>query len=591
MRASNVAGAIVSVVKDGEIIFNEGFGYSDLEGNKKVNPDETMFILGSLSKLFTWTAVMQLVEKGKLDLNTDVNEYLDFEIPATFSIPITLKNLMAHNHGFQDVKFGQMTANANDVIPIGEWLKNNIPERVYPPGKYSAYANYGTALAGYIVERVSGKDYHSYIEKNILIPLEMNHTTSRQPIPEKLLSDLAKGYMFINDEYQSQELFTNIAAQVAPAASFRSSGVDMSKFMMAHLNYKKNGIAKIFEDKTAEIMHSQSFTHDPRVNGMAHGFWELDMNGQTIIGHSGSHFTFNSFLMLLPDQNLGIYISTNSRGGTSFLGENFDVFKRDFIEHFFPKNILNPKSTTDFTERFDKYKGNFHFTHGRSETTPENLFGMLMATNIETDHNGLTLSLTGAPKRYIEIEPNVFQEEGSENKLVFHSDDNGNITEAFYNPLPLTALVKNKWYSAIGFNLVLLSFCLLLFLSVIIRGIVSIILHFIGKKESTRQQLAKNIRRTEFIVSFLSICCLLNAFASNIDIYNVYIGNLPLWLYTQPITVFIALLMFVMIFLTAQVWKKNIWSLSGRIYNTLITMATVGFVWFMYFWNILGKSF
>ncbi len=109
MRSHSIASATVSVVKDGELFFAKGYGYADRESRRPVDPERTLFRPGSISKLFTWTAVMQLVEQGKIDLDADVNEYLtDFRIPDTFPEPITMEHLMTHTPGFEDGGLGYL---------------------------------------------------------------------------------------------------------------------------------------------------------------------------------------------------------------------------------------------------------------------------------------------------------------------------------------------------------------------------------------------------------------------------------------------------------------------------------------------------
>ena len=173
----HIAGATVAAVQDGEVVFTRGYGTADVASGAPVEPGATLFRIGSLTKLFTWTAVMQLVEAGKLDLHADVNSYLDFTLPATYPQPITMWHLMTHTAGFENRNLGYGAASAADLQPLGQWLPAHIPARVRPPGAAAAYSNYGAALAGYIVERVSGQPYEQYIRQHILQPLGMQHTT------------------------------------------------------------------------------------------------------------------------------------------------------------------------------------------------------------------------------------------------------------------------------------------------------------------------------------------------------------------------------------------------------------------------------
>src|SRR6266536_1274853 len=176
LERDNIAGATIAVVKDGKLLFAKGYGYADYEQKKTVSPEETLFRPGSVSKLFTWTAVMQLVEQGKLDLDRDVNAYLDFKIPDAFGKPITLRNVMTHTPGFEEAVQELFVGDAKDLKPLGPYLKEHLPERIFPPGTTPAYSNYATAMAGYIVQRVSGQDYFDYVDEHILKPLGMTHS-------------------------------------------------------------------------------------------------------------------------------------------------------------------------------------------------------------------------------------------------------------------------------------------------------------------------------------------------------------------------------------------------------------------------------
>src|SRR5215467_4771549 len=190
IKHDDIAGATIAVVKDGKLLFAKGYGYADLEKKKPVSPQDTLFRPGSISKLFTWTAIMQLYEQGKLDLDRNVNDYLDFKIPDAFGKPITLKNIMTHTPGFEEQVKDLFT---NDAAKpnLGEYLKAHIPKRIYPPGTVPAYSNYATAVAGYIVQRVSGRPFEEYVSENIFKPLNMTHSTFVQPLPSNLASSMS----------------------------------------------------------------------------------------------------------------------------------------------------------------------------------------------------------------------------------------------------------------------------------------------------------------------------------------------------------------------------------------------------------------
>ena len=167
LEREDIAGAVIAVVKNGQVLFAKGYGYSDMSKRTPVTTDATLFRIGSISKLFVWTSVMQLVEQGKLDLNRDVNDYLDFKIPPAYGKPITLRNLLTHTPGFEDVWNDMFVRDAHHMYPLGQYLKNHVPVRIFPPGSVPAYSNYGATLAGYIVQRVSGEPFEKYAAENI----------------------------------------------------------------------------------------------------------------------------------------------------------------------------------------------------------------------------------------------------------------------------------------------------------------------------------------------------------------------------------------------------------------------------------------
>lgn len=576
MPANHIAGATVAVVKDGRTLFVKGYGYADVARRAPVDPERTLFVLGSLSKLFTWTAVMQLVEQGKLDLDADVNAYLDFKIPPTYAQPITLKHLMAHSAGFEDNKFAQMSEAPGPLIPLGTWLKAHLPARVCPPGQVSAYGNHNAALAGYIVERVSGMGFDEYLETRLFGPLGMTHTSSRQPLA---IAGLSQGYRFVDGGFQPQ---AGGLLHAAPAGSVCASAADMARFMIAHLDDGRLGEASLLQPATARLMHQRSFSHDPRVNGFAHGFWELDANGQRIIGHAGSHFIFNSMLMLFPEQRLGVFLATNSDGGNAFVGNNYFAFHQAFVQHCFPREAPRAPVQANPAARFC---GSYHVTMGRSETTPEKLFA-LMAVNMQAGAEGLLVTMPFGKTRFVEVEPRVFRQVDGDHLLVFQEDNTGAITRGFYGPAPVTALVKNRWFEAPAFHLLLLGSCVAVFLSMLVPvGLL------IRRPRTPAGPLERAARWIAIVESLLCPLLLIGIVASLFNIPGLMTGQLPWWSFLRGLSVAVALLALSLVASSVLAWKRRWWGLAGRIHHTLAASAAAGFVWFLWFWNLLGKGF
>jgi CubicO group peptidase (beta-lactamase class C family) len=361
MEKHHIAGAAVSVVKDSKLFFAKGYGYADLKNHIPVDPERTNFRIGSAGKVFAWTAVMQLAEQGKLDLNADINDYLDFRIPDTYPQPITLKHLMTHTSGFENRLRGSVVSDADDLVPPREWLVSHMPARVRPPGDYAGYSNYNAMLAGYIVARVSGEPYDQYIQEHILNPLGMVHSTAQSPIPSDLRAHTSKGYTYEDGTFQA---FPDYTAQpaVLPSGAHQASVTDMARFMIAHLRDGRYGDAntadaRILNKSTMRQMHSTLYTPDPRLLGTAYGFFDFSANGQRTLGYSGYSPPMNSLLLLLPEQNLGVFVVYNSDGGGELTLQHLG-FQRALFDHYFPAPAVKPvQPPADFAERAGRFEG------------------------------------------------------------------------------------------------------------------------------------------------------------------------------------------------------------------------------------------
>ncbi|WP_044336062.1 serine hydrolase domain-containing protein [Sphingomonas hengshuiensis] len=305
LERGSIAGAVVVVVRGNGTVLQKGYGYADYATRKPVSPDATLFRPGSISKLLTWTAVMQQVEAGRIDLDKDVNSYLDFTIPAFDGKPVTMRNIMTHTAGFEESVRHLITSDPKAALPLGRLVKVTLPQRVFAPGTTPAYSNYATGLAGYIVERVSGMSFDAYVEQRIFAPLGMTRSSFRQPLPDALKPLMSSGYPDVNDKAKPFEIVAP-----APAGSLSSTGADMGKFMMAHLT--NNGV--LMKPETMRMMHDFRAPGIGPLNTMALGFYEQWVNGQRSISHGGDTQWFHSDLWLFPESDVGLYISMNSSG-------------------------------------------------------------------------------------------------------------------------------------------------------------------------------------------------------------------------------------------------------------------------------------
>ncbi|HEX8035950.1 MAG TPA: serine hydrolase [Ktedonobacterales bacterium] len=472
LAANHIPGATVAVVKDGQLLLAKGYGAADMARGIPVQADATLFRVGSVSKLFTWTAVMQLKEQGKLDLNADVNKYLKtFQIPDTYPRhPITLAHLLTHTAGFEDRGIGT-GAHANQMQPLGVWLAHNIPARVRLPGQVTSYSNYGATLAGYIVEQVSGQPFDTYIEQHILQPLGMSHSTFRQPVPPSLAADVSVGYSFGGGTYTAQP-FEYVAPW--PAGSMSATATDMANFMIAHLQNGRFGDTRILQDATAREMHAQHFTNDPRVPGFAYGFYESRLAGQRIIGHLGDTQWFHSELALLPEHNVGIFVSVNSINGQSAPAALVEAF----VDRYYgggPK-ALPPTALPGYADRAARIAGSYWPTR-HSYTTLEKvtmLFSTMSVTATGNGHLSISLGVGSQALDVVEVAPWVFRQVRPQDfwmdvgTIVFQTDASGNVTSVLLGNVPMLAWQRTAWYETPGFHLLLILACLLFFIAALI---------------------------------------------------------------------------------------------------------------------------
>lgn len=313
LATREVAGAVVTVVQNGKVLFSRGYGFADVDKGIAVDGQRTLFRPGSVSKMFTWTALLQQVELGRVDLDADVNTYLDFKIPEFEGKPIRVRDLLSHTPGMSDV--GGLTAPTVDkLVPYVQWMKGRIPQRLWQPGTESSYSNYGSVIAGYIVERVSGEPFADYVEKHIFAPLGMASTTFREPLPAALAPRMASGYIYKDGRLVAEpfELFS----PVMPAGSGTSSGADMARFMMAMLNGGALGNARILKASSVQLLMRDSHANAPGLPGMAHGFFVVREAGPRLVGHGGNTGDFHSNMILSPETGIGFFVSETGGQGS-----------------------------------------------------------------------------------------------------------------------------------------------------------------------------------------------------------------------------------------------------------------------------------
>jgi CubicO group peptidase (beta-lactamase class C family) len=589
LQREDIAGAVISVVKDGKLLFSKGYGYSDVAKKVPVSPSDTLFRPGSVSKLFTWTAVMQLQEQGKLDLDRDVNEYLDFKIPATYPKPITLRDLMTHTPGFEESLQELFEADAKDLKPLSEYMKAHLPERVYPPFTTPAYSNYGATMAGYIVERVSGENFDAYVEEHIFKPLGMMHTSFRQPLPDALKPLMSNGYPVASGKPGPFEI-----VQAEPAGSSSSAADDMARFMIAHLQDGRFENTQILRTETARLMHSRQFANLPEMNAMCLGFYEETRNGHRIIGHAGDTQYFHSDLHLMADAGLGFFISYNS-GGKGENSPRTSVWQA-LLDRYFPFEPSSAQTVSTAAQDAAEVSGAY-ISSRRADTTILKVLTVLGELKVHSNKDG-TISadafkdLNGTPKKFVEIAPRLFRDVNGQDRIGFKRDDRGRMVLVI--DFPFMVFQKAAWYENSGLNLpILIGSVVVLLLTLLLWPVAALVRRHYGKKlELTPQQ--RKLRRLIRIVCALELAFLaffMGFFAIALkDLSMLYPRYNPLLRMIQ-IVGWLGVLGGVLVLygVLRSFTERGRW-LGSRISDGLVAFACLGFIWFVFVWNMLHWS-
>jgi CubicO group peptidase (beta-lactamase class C family) len=577
LKAGDIPGAVVVVVKDGQPLTMRGFGYSDLKAHKPVDPNLTLFRPGSVSKLFTWTAVMQLVQAGKLNLDADINTYLDFKIPPKDGKPITLRNLMTHTPGFAETAKYLIEFGEKHPQPLGKILSRWVPERIYAPGTMPAYSNYGASVAGYIVERVSGEPFDSYVQRHIFATAGMTHSTFDQPLPAGLKPYMSKAYKPGTSEPQPYEVIG-----MAPAGALASTGADMGRFMIAHLNHT------LINPQTAQLMYANANKPYPDLPAMALGFYHEDRNGLNIVGHGGDTVFFHSDLHLFLDKNVGLYISMNSVGKDGAAHALREELLQEFADRYYPAPAQNLPTASTAKDHGRVLSG--HYVSSRAGGFNFlRLAALLGETSVGVDKDGVLVasSITdpsGSPRKWREVKPWLWQEVNGSDYLQAIPDGNGGIRMFSITPyapiiefLPAPASLNAGWIFPVAG---------LAFLIVLIAALGWPIVALVRRRYKYQSdvsgralQLHRATRATAWLFILLGVGWVLILTAVNNDLTSLN-GGLDIWMRLLQLVLIVAILGTL-----AAIW--NAWTVAnvpGRhrlatVWAILIALAAAFLVW------------
>ena len=593
-KAAHIPGMTFVLVKDGKIFFSKGYGYANIEEKTPVIPDRTLFRLGSISKVLTTTAVMQLVEGGKLNLNEDINKYLKaFQIKNNNFKPITSDHLLTHTDGF-DVAWtiGGGTRCESKMPSLEAFLRDHLPQQVRQPGEFYVYGDVGMSLAGYLVEVLSGEPFTQYVEKHILEPLDMRHSSFQQPLPTNLSPNLAAGYNYKNGRYIKTP-FT--CGKSSPTIGLSATATDMAHFMIAQLQGGSYGKQRILQENTVAEMNRQHFTNFPNHDGMsgsAYGFYERFQNNQRGLEHGGSMYGYSSQFFMLPEHNLGLFFAFNNDDTTN-IRENLIV---KFLERYYPEPkdkdpLPQPKLTAESQQRLAQMDGSYRFIRYPQHSLVKLWivwFGPRPDLGLKTNSDG-TVSVLPRGTKWVEVEPWLLRYKDTNNYINFRRDGEGKVTNISLSNYVFITYDKLDWYETVTFQRVLFGFCVVMFLSAFwvwpIRGLI--------RNSSPASRVTGILRLLVGLIGILNVSFMIGMF--------LVILQIGYWEFFFGMPAIVVALLYLPIFTTGMAtglpivgwlaWQDKSWSIIGRVHYILIVLAAGVFIVLLNYWNLLGFRF
>ncbi len=586
-RDYELAGMTFALVLDRRLAFSKGYGYADLASRTPVDPARHLFRPGSVGKLFTWTAVMQLVESGALSLDAPVQQYVSqLEIPEAFGVPLTLTHIMTHTPGFEDGAAGFLFADeAAELVPLAESLAAHVPAQVREPGTFASYSNFATALAGLAVANVSGLTFEDYVDQHIFQPLGMQRSTFDEPLPEALAVDFATGYASKHGgiEPMGFEFIKNFG----PAGALSAPAEDMARFIIAHVSDGELEGARILEADTVARMHSRLFAHDPRVAGMAHGFYEIRRNGERFVGHDGDTIAFHSALVIKPEDGFGFFLSFNApEGGRARPGVTDSV-----LDYFYPGDggaapAFPEQPLPGAAERAEAVAGAYRVNR-RSYTGLEGVVGLAGDVMFVAGPEGEVIRADGDGGRLIEVEPYVYRLQGRQELLVFDADDIGRVQRAFIGSFPVMIIDRMPFLEQARIHQLVIALALLAALFVLLNA----------ARRGPRRDLsgsAQLARRLQLgaSVAFLAFALGMMLVLGAADMSRMVFDFPP------PGTALVLILPLLGLLCTigtavllVPVWRGEACRLWEKLRYTYVTLVFILLLGVLGYWNLLGWNY
>ncbi|HEX3604138.1 MAG TPA: serine hydrolase domain-containing protein [Steroidobacteraceae bacterium] len=584
LERSDVAGATVLVMHGSDVLLQKGYGFSDVKAKQAVDPESTMFRLASISKLFTWTAAMQLVEQGKLDLDVGIDRYLDFPMGAP---QITLRNLMTHTTGLEEVARNIIVTDPKQYMALREFLIEDQPHRLFAPGTIPEYSNYAVGLGSYIVQRVSGERFEDYVAAHIFSPLGMTHSTFYQLPPSALQKLPSQGYPSSTSEAPiGFELFSP-----AGAGGLSSSAADMGRFGQMLLNGGELDGQRILKPETLAEMWKPQFRASDQLPAMGLGFYQAPRNQLKWIGHQGDLVAFHSLFYVEPRQKLVLFISYNSAGSA---GKTRPELLNAFSDRYFPA-----ESQQSFIklpqDKLKDIEGTYQSTR-RSDSTILRLFALVGQAHAKIDKDGVlhvdkSKDLRGHPFAWKPVGTDLWQQVDDQGKFFAIRDQSGRI-ERLAGSFPAVQLQRVSWYEQDKLVLMALGFTVLVGICVLFNVLLRLARRYVFRSSqpvapADRAVLGAWTKAAAiyWLVLFVAVTALFSRYDEN-TLPPTSAWDKYFLLGDVLFVIAVALSVFAVVS-TARIWRRPATSRVSQIKFTLVALACAYASWFAIHWHLI----
>lgn len=577
MQKFNIPGLAYAFVNEGQIVAR-GYGFANIEQDITVDPTTTLFPMEDLAKVLTATALLQLVEAKGLDLDVDVNRYLsDFSVSNQYPRPLTLRSIATHTTGFAESRLGVYASSLDQLHPLKEYLADNAPLQIYPPGKTSTYGDYGYGIAGLVIEEVSNTEFADYMQQHLLTPLAMNNTSFG--LTDEILANTARGYVEIQGELEAKQPGY---ARNFPANSLISTVRDMANYMAMHLN---NGIFNnrwVLGSDSVAMMQNQQFTQHPKLPGWTFGFYEHKAFQEAVIMHGGdSELGYSNIMFMLPDADFAMIVSINR-----YLPEFGLNLINDFMAWRYPADSAETAIIVDSgVDRTHWFVGKYTLDYPAWDSLDciRRLFTQIY---VGADESGIIHidfpEELGLPTQWVEVEPLLLRAVDSEKYVAFIDNDYGEITHLYAGGIYNYS--KVPWHKTTEVTLIAFTGFSVFFAA---KLIVSLI-----RRIRNRRLRIRTLDR--FHQNMETLICLVNLVFLGGLAYYVLRCSIDLLFGISPVLLGLLLLPWVSIVLTVILLivgssiNKRRWPFSLRFYHFIIQAVMVVFLMYLWTWNLVG---